>query len=199
MRTPPIPALASALAAAFTIPASAQPDLAGDFGVVHRSVTTTGTLEPAAVLWFRIELTGDEHFLDITTNDTPTISGTLEDTEIALYDALGRLIATDDDDGLSTRSTLSFGTGSGLRLGDFSNLGNGFATGQDGPLPPPGVYYIALGEFDTVFTDSDFLAGNNGSGFGGSFVLSAYTGAAPAPGGTAALLVFAASAARRRR
>jgi hypothetical protein len=86
------------------------------------------------------------------------------DTEIGLYDSSGKRITNDDDDGVGVASALSFGATSPLRpLGGDGVPGDG----RDGPLPA-GTYYLALGEFNTLFNDDnwDVISTSEGSGGG---------------------------------
>ncbi len=144
-------------------------------------------LAPNEIAWFQFDaeaLRAQNSFLDITTS-----FGDLGDTEIALYNDLGRLIASDDDDGIELRSTLSFGTGSGLELGDAFNLGNGSsgddndgrAVGDDGDLSP-GRYYLAVGAYESRFGETNFAASSLSDLTGGS-QLTFYTTAVPEPSG----------------
>ena len=115
-------------------------------------------------------------FLDLTSNgslDVATAGGA--DTEIALYSGFGpgatyvasadALSGGDDDDGIGVASTLSYGTGSGLLLGDSFNLGgDGLANGEDGAYPGAGDYTLVIGEFSTIFTDGPTLGDINDFG-----------------------------------
>jgi hypothetical protein len=85
------------------------------------------------------------------------------DTEIGLYDNQGKRINNDDDDGVGVASALSFGATSPLRpLGGNGRPGDG----RDGPLPV-GTYYLALGEFNTIFNDDNWDVVSASEGFGG--------------------------------
>jgi len=137
------------LAAAFMISlagmAYAQPP-ATDLGTITGDMAVGGAISAAQeVDWFMFTI-GTTPYLDITTNGSA-----LNDTELGLYTDVGNLVATDDDDGFGLKSVLTFGTGSGLLLGDSYNLGgNGIAEGEDGPLGP-GTYYLAIGAYNTTF------------------------------------------------
>jgi hypothetical protein len=88
------------------------------------------------VRWLRFDLSGDvpNRFLRIDTHGSQ-LDGD-NNTELALYDAAGQLLATDDDggDGLLSR----------LALGGF---GSGFPAGQ---------YFVAASAFDTTHNPNDF-------------------------------------------
>lgn len=126
------------------------PPPATDLGTLTGDTSVSGYLGAGEVHWYMFTI-GPVPYCDITTNNSTGVT----DTELGLYeDVLGALIATDDDDGFSLLSTLSFGTGSGMTLGDPWNLGgDGIANGEDGPLGP-GTYYLAFGGYNTTFGTS---------------------------------------------
>ena len=179
--------LAATCAFAIAGAAVAQPT-AIDLGVLTGDTVVTGSLAAGEVNWYTFTI-GTNPYIDITTNDTPF------DTELGVYTDIGNLVASDDDDGFGLNSTLSFGTGSGLLLGDDFNLGgNGIAEGEDGPLGP-GTYYLAMGAFNTTFNGTNWDATST-SGASGDYIISIYT--IPAPG-SLALLGLGGLAIRRRR
>lgn len=161
-----------AVASLFSVSAMAVPVVVADLGNLNGDTTgITGTLAANEVQWYSFTADGFT-YLDIT-----TIADSSLDTEIGLYDAAGNRIANDDDDGTGLRSTLSFGVGSGLMLGDPFNLGgDGIANGEDGPLAA-GTYYIAVGEFNVTFNDTGFDAVSTGFDTGGTYALDIYTDA----------------------
>ena len=175
------------------------PPPATDLGSLNGDTSLSVTVAPNEVAWFSFLLDGAT-YLDITTS-----FGAGPDSEMGLFSATGALIANDDDDGVGLLSTLSFGTGSGLMLGDSFNLGgDGIANGEDGPLAA-GLYYLALGEFNVDFADG-FVADSTGIDAGGTWTLDFFTDAsAPIamPEPMSLLLVGAGllgvAAARRRR
>lgn len=210
-----------AAAALATTPAQATPEVVFDFGELADGASFTGDLAPNEIAWFSFTISSGT-FVDITTA-LGTNSFFQEDTEIGIYDSSGNLIAFDDDDGFDGdgadsdvfnddgifdtspfRSTLSFGTGSGTTLGDPTDLGgDGVANGEDGALPFPGQYFVAVGEFDVLFGLTDFDVMSIGDDLGGTYTLSFLTDntIVPLPGavwlmGTA---LFAGGLARRRR
>lgn len=143
--------------------------------------------------WFKLNLAaavgaGDLHtYLDLHTN------GSSFDTEFGIFDSLGNHIANDDDDGQSLRSLLTFGTGSGLMLGDLSDAGAGIANGRDGAMLAAGDYYIFLGGFDTAFAATNF--GVTPGSSAGSYKLTII----PAPASAALMGLGGLFVARRRR
>lgn len=106
------------------------------------------------VLWYRILLTDDiaapATYLDIDTEGSVTT--TTNDTEVALYDAEGRLVGMDDDDGSGRASQLTFGATGRSPVGDGASY-----NGRDGSLKA-GVYYVAVGVFNTQFFNGGWAA-----------------------------------------
>lgn len=133
------------------IPPPADRPSAEDKGTVCNPGMTFGvSLAAAQVNWYKVEVPestgGNNRYLDIDTEG----SSTSDDSEIGLYrdDYLGSLVATDDDDGTSFLSQLSFGPDAG----DRGNGGFGGANynGRDGNLTA-GTYYLAVGTFNSTF------------------------------------------------
>lgn len=166
-------ALATAMMAASA--ANAVPVVIEDLGPLLAGDTVrNGSIGANEVIWYSFTL-GTAGYLDIDTN------GSNGDTEIGLYSDAGNRIANDDDDGVGLDSVLSFGTGSGLALGDAFNLGgNGLAEGEDGALGP-GTYFLALGEFNVIFNDTGFDAVSTGFDTGLNYTLTFRTDVAPIP------------------
>ncbi len=102
--------------------------------------------------FYQIELGGPGviggGFLNIQTRDP--LTGDAIDTELALYDASGAFVATDDDGqagGLGELySMLSFGADDPYAPG-----GSDAVAGEDGAVLAPGVYTVVVGGFNTVF------------------------------------------------
>ncbi|QOI99121.1 MAG: hypothetical protein HRU70_00895 [Phycisphaeraceae bacterium] len=136
-------------------------------GVSAPGAVDLGVLSPAGVsagpvalgidetVWFRFELAEGVSginglFLDIDTSGSDL--SPFNDTEIALYDASGVRVASDDDDGDGFLSQLSFGSGStSPPWGDSEPF-----DGRGGPLAA-GVYYLAVSGHDTTHTSSAWL------------------------------------------
>ena len=149
----PAAAPAFALAVATALPAAASADVVSARGVFGA--------EEIGLVEFTLGAGGT--YLDLTSNgslDFGTTTGA--DTEIALYAGWGSTatyVASldttsggDDDDGIGLNGALSYGTGSGLLLGDSFNLGgNGLAEGEDGAMVAAGDYTLVIGEFSTNF------------------------------------------------
>jgi hypothetical protein len=108
------------------------------------------TYGPSDVDWVRIELahsvSAADGWVDIDVIGSSFGAGgpLSTDTEIALYDEQGFLIATDGNSGDGLTSQLSFGSGT------RPPNGNGLAfAGQNGVLEA-GVYYVAAGGADLI-------------------------------------------------
>ena len=123
---------------------------------------TGGILQGSGdVYWVRFAIADavaePERFLDVHTGG----SG-IEDTEIALFDASGNLLAENNDwgIGIGRKSGLSFGRRLPLRMYQGTTGLDSLAgmAGQNGPLAA-GQYYLAVAEFDGTF----------GPGFGVEF------------------------------
>jgi hypothetical protein len=123
-------------------------DLSGDNGWIESA--TTDVLV-GGVHWFKVTIPAvaavSTGWFDIR-SDGP-VGG---DTEIALYNASGALMGSDDDDGNGTLSALSFGQAS-PRIWDNGDILLG--DGRDGALPA-GTYYLAFGTYPMTFASSNF-------------------------------------------
>ena len=137
-----------------------------------QSAVATGNVPIGGIGIVEFTLGPDGTFLDLTTNGSiDAATSGLADTEIALYRGFGpgaTYVASadtssggDDDDGIGVASTLSYGTGSGLLLGDSFNLGgDGLANGEDGAYPGAGDYTLVIGEFSTNFLSGGSTLGD---------------------------------------
>ncbi|MBY0311646.1 MAG: DVUA0089 family protein [Phycisphaerales bacterium] len=102
-----------------------------------------------SVRWYKFSLplpAGDlgffgQRFLDIDTEGSPT-----GDMEIAVFDADGRLIASDDDSGSGRQARLTFGAGAAR-----PPFGNGLPYDNGNGSLEAGTYYIAIAPFDVSF------------------------------------------------
>ncbi len=122
---------------------SVAPTPITDFGVVTAPGAQSADVAPGPlnVMWYKFTLaggTGASTYLDL---DTGYSGATTNDDVMALYDASGNLLATDDNDSLNSHAALSFGAPGSPRTG------NGGDTlpfdGRDGNLAA-GTYYVAL-------------------------------------------------------
>lgn len=141
------------------------------------------------VRWFKFTLGTaaalSDRFLDI---DTETTTG-LSDTEIALFGADGKLIATDDDDGSANLSQLSFGIGIASR----SSVGDGLSYDNRDGFLFAGDYYIAVAGFNATFNDG-FGATTNATNTGNCNLRMRYGGF---PEGAENLLTISPPATKR--
>jgi len=115
---------------------------------------------PSEIEWQRIVLsnsvtTENGLFLDINTRDG-SLPFSSHDSQIAFFDGLGNLIATNDDDGTGAYSALSFGATSPVRPRADGRPGDG----RDGPLNA-GVYWLAVAGFDAQFASGWWAVSNS--------------------------------------
>lgn len=136
--------------------------------------------------------TNGYRYLDL---DTSPPSSTALDTELALFDADGKLIANDDEDGSGSKSALSFGAGSNTRQGDS---GAALSDGRDGATLPAGTYYVAVAPFNASFADG-FQVTGNGSSSGGYSMNITLGNVVPEPTTLASISLAALAMHRRRR
>jgi hypothetical protein len=126
------------------------------------SATATNNHTAGQIRWYKFTITEEVSdatgfYLDIDSNGTG-----ITDSEIGLYNSTGTLVGTDDDDGPGNHSALSFGR---TALGGRSAIGGGAApNGRDGALPA-GTYYLAIAQFNSIFTNG-FTVTTNGTGTG---------------------------------
>lgn len=133
-----------------------------NLGTVGGSGTSiTRSFSAGQVQWFRFrigEATSGTKYLDIDTEGSTIVN---QDTEIALYDAYGVLIAEDDDNGSVLLSQLTFGPNATVRLA----IGTGApGDGHHGTLPA-GTYYLAVSTWNATFAP-DFVASTNSTDTG---------------------------------
>ena len=179
-----------------------------------QTATVTGFFDIGEVAVIEFCITNDisiNEFLDMTSNgSTDDAGGGGADTELLLFSGFGSgatFVLSDDDDGIGVASTLTFGSGSGLLLGDSFNLGgDGIANGEDGLLAA-GDYSLVVGEFPTsdVATLGDVVGGNEAVNFIVDFYASSGAGfslknaAIPEPGTAALIALVAAPMVLRRK
>ncbi|MBX7135549.1 MAG: PEP-CTERM sorting domain-containing protein [Fimbriimonadaceae bacterium] len=174
-----------------TPPPSTELGLINDLTPVYTTPDVSASHTGGAIKWYKFSHAGASNgagtFLDIDTE------GSGFDTEIGLYDALGNLIANDDDDGSGSTSQLTWGLTAPTRTLGTSVGGNG----RDGTLAA-GVYYLAVGGFNTTFAGG-FNATTTSTNTTGNVNVNFRTNAVPEPGTMAALGLGALALIRRRR
>ncbi|QOI99122.1 MAG: hypothetical protein HRU70_00900 [Phycisphaeraceae bacterium] len=114
-----------------------------DGTLIDRSDTTTGT---KAYQWYKFNLTvpvnsDEQRFLDMDSNATIFNTGST-DTEMAIFNDQGVLIAQDDDQGAFNSSLLSHGHDT--RGGEYD--------GQDPDLAA-GIYYVVIAPYNATFAN----------------------------------------------
>lgn len=189
--------IALAVLAGLGATAAAQPASFVNLGAITGNTVVNGFFDIGEVAWIRFEIPAISAplYIDFATEGSTNPDNSTADTELGLYDSAGNFVATDDDDGVSLFSVLTFGAGSGMMLGDAFNLGgDGIANGEDGNLAG-GVYWLAIGEFNTIYNASGWSV--TGGNEAVNYVLSIYTNV-PAPA-SLALLGLGGLVARRRR
>ena len=110
-----------------------------------------------SVSWYKftISAVSPTMFLDIDSEGTSFTPG--NDSEIALYDGAGNLLAFDDDSGSGGLSALSFGAATPARSG----FGGGVPfQGQNGALVA-GTYYLVISAFPTTFGPTGWSVSSN--------------------------------------
>jgi hypothetical protein len=114
-------------------------------------------------------------------------TGGMTDTEMALYDGLGNLVATSDDEGPGLFSELSFGADDPLAAPDLT-------PGLHGLTLAAGDYTIVTAGYNTVFgaTIDEITPGTNA----GTYTLGVTY--VPEPGALALVALLGCCGARRR-
>lgn len=175
---------------------------ATDLGSLPVGMTmTSGSLTTTdKVRWYKFTTgaaasSGLGTYLDIDSEGSALISS--NDTEIGLYNSMGGLVGTDDDDGSGLLSQLTYGAGTRPPAPPTGGGSLGLPyDGRDGTLPA-GTYYLAIASFNSVFADG-FQVATPTTPNTGTFKLNINTTAVPAPG-TLALVTVGGLFARRRR
>ncbi|MFT3684096.1 MAG: GC-type dockerin domain-anchored protein [Phycisphaerales bacterium] len=83
------------------------------------------------------------------------------DTEIALFDAAGNLLAADDDEGSNFASSLSFGAAAPSRPAMVTGTPGEPFNGRDGANLPAGEYYLALCMYNHTFGNGFSVTNNS--------------------------------------
>lgn len=111
---------------------------------------------PGAIVWYRIELPAAQDALTTYVDLWTVNSGAnpITDTEIGVYDNVGNLVGSDDDDGDGLFSAMSFGQISPERPAVGSGL---VFNGRDGQIDA-GVYWIGVGRFNVTYGASGWGA-----------------------------------------
>ncbi|QQS08073.1 MAG: hypothetical protein IPK69_08655 [Phycisphaerales bacterium] len=155
----------------------AAPAVFTDLGTLSYSNTPVSselTYAAGEVKWYKFTIAGANDavdFLDSWT-DTPAVAGPT-DTEIGLYDSLGNLVDSDDDDGAGAFSAMSHGLVAPTRP-----LTGGTAfNGRDGGLAA-GTYWMAVGVFNTTFGATGWNATSTATGTGNILLNLVYQEAA---------------------
>ena len=152
-----------------------------DLGTNPNGMTTT-PIGQAEVQWFEFDVVGGAGAQpwSITTAGSTNTGGAFgdNDTELGLYNSNGVLIATNDDE--------DFGAGVLTSLLDSASVGN----------LADGTYYIAVGNFNTVFGAANFEVSSDSTASGTNKLTVSFV---PAPASAALLGLGGLAAARRRR
>ncbi|MFO0830921.1 MAG: choice-of-anchor X domain-containing protein [Phycisphaerales bacterium] len=144
----------------------------GSANLTVGSVTNLGALTGASAVlqaddsaigvgeirWFSFSLPCDVNAANTHYFDLDTDGSVISDTELALYDAAGTMLATDDDGGTGLKSLLTFGTGSGALYDGIA------ANGVDGAVLAAGNYYLAVGEYNSTFANGFVVTGGDAAG-----------------------------------
>jgi hypothetical protein len=134
--------------------AMAQPALDANLGTLtpgSLAAVSVGGVAGGTVRWYKFTLPTPVRYQDLRALDIWSFnaSGTVQDTEIALFDSLGNRVGVDDDDGSGNSSALSFGTGGGgFPAGTNFPVAN---NGRDGDLLAAGDYYLGVASFEVTW------------------------------------------------
>jgi hypothetical protein len=165
-----------------TVPPPASADSLGDFIGISPSTPErfTGVFTAGAanlqVRWYTFTTTVDisqasGYYLDLDTVET-VLNNAVVDTELALFDDRGTLIAEDDDSGPGNWSQLTFGSNVARpTVGVVPPATTAAAprNGINGNLPL-GIYYVASADFNASFASPYGVAGPTLSPSAGRFL-----------------------------
>lgn len=150
-----------------------QPPASFDLGTYDGTNKNLGTLAAGGIDWYSFTVAADGTRIEITTSKSLSIpfENRLDDSEIGLYDSLGNRIANNDD--------IAFPSNPFSRVVQVLDAG---------------TYYVAVGEFNTVFNATGWDVQNLSGTDGGDY----YINLIPEPG-TALLLSLGVFGLIRRR
>jgi len=133
--------------------ASGEPATFIDLGALGATpVANEQSYAAGQIRWYKFSvgnIADPNSYLDVWTS-AGTAPGTLTDTEVGLFDSVGTLINTDDDDGDGLYSAQSFGRVAPNRPAVGASVA---FNGRDGALAP-GVYWLAVCEFSSTFASN---------------------------------------------
>lgn len=117
---------------------------------------TNQSIGANSVRWYKLSLPNPAKNLGIFGTwhlDIDTEGSSVSDMELALFDADGRLLATDDDSGSGNQARLSFGAGPARPA-----IGSGLPYDNSNGTLEVGTYYIAMGPFNATFGETSWIA-----------------------------------------
>lgn len=158
-------------------------------------VTRSRALAAGQVDWFKFNVSSAQSFFDIWTGGINAAGNGNLDTELAVYNSDGEVVATNDD--ISTSgpnallSRLGFGAGSQINVGG-ATLGATTPGTATATALGAGTYYLAVAGFNSFF--------NNGFAVTGGTAVGSYNvNLIPSPSALAVLGLGGLVVGRRRR
>jgi MYXO-CTERM domain-containing protein len=167
----------------------------GDNSTFGGIVTRSRALAAGQVDWFKFNVSSAQSFFDIWTGGIAANGTSNLDTEIAVYNSDGEVVATNDD--ISTSgpnaflSRLGFGAGSQINVGG-ATLGATSPGTATATALGAGTYYLAIGGFNTAFNNGFAVTGGTAAG-------SYNVNLIPSPSALAVLGLGGLVVGRRRR